>query len=108
MKVKRMIQKLQKYNPDAEVKLHGRDGNNALFVVAYSCDSETVVIEDKGDNDLQSELSARFADAAARQADELDFFMDLLETGFTLEDIRENLPERYAYSRAFCEEHGLA
>lgn len=107
MKVKRMIKKLQKFNPDAEVKLHCKEGNNALFVLAYAGNEEVVIIEDKDDNDLRSELSVRFDSAQDEQVNELDFFMDLFESGFTLDDIRENLPERYEYSKNFCEEHGL-
>lgn len=57
--------------------------------------------------DLSYELSTRFEKASAEQMDELDFFMDLLETGFTLDDIREKLPHKYEYSKKFCEEHGL-
>lgn len=107
MKVKRMVEELQKFNPDAEVKLHHRNGNNALFILSYVKNESTVVIEDKDDNDLRAELSAHFDHAAEEQMDELDFFIDLLDTGFTLEDIRENLPEQYEYSERFCREHGL-
>lgn len=102
-----MIKELQKYNPNAEVKLHYKEGNNALFVVAYVGDENNVVIEDKSDNDLGSELDARFTYASENDIDELDFFRDLLETGFTLDDIKENLPDRYEYSKEFLEEHGL-
>ncbi len=107
MKVSRMIKELQKCNPNAEIKLHHKEGNNALFVVTYVGDKNNVVIEDKSDNDLRSELDARFENAIENNIDELDFFMDLLETGFTLDDIKENLPEQYTYTKEFLENHGL-
>lgn len=107
MKVRRMIELLQGLNPEAEVKLHDRYGHNALTAFSYIGEEDTVIIEDKGDFDLSAELSARFEDAAERQLDELDFFINLLDDGYTLEDIKENLPERYEYSRNFCSEHGL-
>ena len=107
MKVSRMIKELQKYNPDAEVKLHHKEGYNALFVVQYVNGEDTVIIEDKSNNDLSSELNVRFQYAAENDIDELDFFMDLIETGFTLDDIKKNLPEKYKYSKQFLEEHGL-
>ena len=107
MKVSRMIKELQKYNPEAEVKLHYRVGNNALFVIQSFGDDDTVIIEDRSNNDLRSELDARFTKASEECLDELDFFTDLIETGFTLEDIKENLPEKYEYSKQFLEEHGL-
>lgn len=107
MKVSRLIKELQKCNPNAEVKLHYREGFNALFVVRYEGLPDVVVIEDKSNNDLRSELSDRFSIASENNMDELDFFMDLLETGFTLEDIKNYLPEKYDYSLSFIESHGL-
>ena len=107
MTVERMIKELQKYNPKARVKLHSKYGDEALFVVQYVNDENTVIVEDQNGNDLSSELEARFQVASDKQLDELDFFMDLLETGFTLDDIKEHLPEKYEYSKKFMEEHGL-
>lgn len=107
MKVKRMIEELLKCNPEAEVKLHGKWGNNALFVLSYVGDDKNIVIADKDDADLASELEARYERACKEQTDELDFYMDLFESGITLEDIRENLPEKYEQGKKFCEEHGL-
>lgn len=53
------------------------------------------------------ELSERFKKASDFQIDELDFFEELLEAGFSLEDIKESLPDKYKYSKNFMEEHGL-
>ena len=78
-----------------------------LFVVSYVQQPNLVVLEDASVNDLSSELDARFLTAADEQLDELDFFMDLLETGITLQDIKKYLPGKYAYSKRFMEEHGL-
>ena len=39
--------------------------------------------------------------------DELDFFLDLFDMGITLEDIKECCPDKYEYSKAFMEDHGL-
>lgn len=112
MKVRRLIEELQKMPQDAEVKMHDRDGDNLLFVMRIDSTyhpeyANTVYLEDKTDNDLSVELDARFEDAMEYFDDELDFFMDLLDVGFTLEDIKENLPEKYEYSKTFMEEHGL-
>lgn len=105
--VKGLIEQLYKYNPNAEIKMHEKDGNNVLFVVSYVGNDDFVILEDKTDSDLSSELEARFTYASENQIDELDFFMDLLETGFTLEDIKTCLPDRYNYTKEFMEEHGL-
>lgn len=107
MTAERLIKELQKYNPKAEVKLHHFEGNDVLFVLQIKGQENTIFLEDKSDCDLSSELEARFEYAIKNDLDELDFFMDLLEVGFTLDDIKENLPDRYEYSKQFLEEHGL-
>ena len=56
---------------------------------------------------LEKEISARFENASENQMDELDFFMDLLDSGITLEDIKIYCPDKYEYSKLFMEEHGL-
>jgi hypothetical protein len=56
---------------------------------------------------LKKELSIMFTRAAELQADELDFFIELLEEGVTLDDIKKFAPDKYAYSKQFMEEHGL-
>lgn len=110
MTVGRMIKELQKYDAKAEVRLHGWEGKKALFVVACTNRPElhnTVVIEDISDNDMYEELSAMFDYAGEKQLDELDFFMDLIEIGITLDDIKKFVPDKYDYSKQFMEEHGM-
>ena len=107
MKVKYLIERLQKFDLEAEVKLHGLKGNNLLFVNQFVGHEDIVILEDKGDNDLSSELDERYRCAGEVFDSELDFYMDLLDTGFTLEDIKENLPDVYESTKMFCEEHGL-
>lgn len=107
MKVKRLIKELKKCNKDAEVKLHTMHGNNVLFVMSYVGNNMEVVLEDKTDNDLVSELEERFKKLSENNINELDFFCDLIETGFTLDDIKTYLPSKYEYTKDFCEVHGL-
>ena len=98
--------------PNAEVRLNDIHGSTALFALAlanpyYKELSNVVWIESKDDIDIGNELEARFENASESQMDELDFFMNLLETGFTLDDIKKYLPEKYEYSKNFMKEHGL-
>ena len=39
--------------------------------------------------------------------DELDFFMELIDIGISLGDIKKYCPEKYEYSKSFMEQHGL-
>ena len=58
--------------------------------------------------DLGNELEERFRNAAENQLDELDFYMDLLEIGITVEHVRRYMGEEAAkHMEEFCEEHGL-
>lgn len=107
MKVKRLIEKLQICNPNAEVKMHDKDGFTTLFVTEFVNRDDVVILEDASDVNLTSELEARFENAQEEQMDELDFFMELLDIGITLGDIKAYLPEKYEYSEKFMKEHGL-
>ena len=108
MKVKRMIELLKKYNPDATVKLHHYLGEEALFVVGMANNNNIVWLEAADDNDMSSEISARFENAIETQIDELDFYMDLLDTGITVDMVREFMDDEHAdHMYDFCKEHGL-
>lgn len=61
----------------------------------------------KNNNVMSTMLDQMFKNAAENQQDELDFFIDLMEAGITLDDIKEFLPEQYEYSKKFMEDHGL-
>lgn len=56
---------------------------------------------------LREEIAAKFEKASEDQIDELDFFLELMDAGITLELIRKYYPEKYDYSKSFMEEHGL-
>lgn len=107
MTVERLIKQLENYNPKAEVRLNDYRGYVALFALATKNDDNVVWIEGKNDVDLGEEISARFEKANEIQMDELDFFLDLLDMGITLEDIQLYCPDKYKYSKSFMEEHGL-
>lgn len=50
-------------------------------------------------------LEDMMKNAIKNNVDELDFFMEVLEKGFTLEDFKEI--GHYDYAKRFMEEHGL-
>lgn len=111
MKVSYLIEQLQKLDmPDAEVRLNDVHGSEAVFVLASmkSKADNAIWIESKKDIDMAEEIEFCFQYANATGMDELDFFMKLLKIGFTLEDIKKYVPERYEYAHKFMTEHGLA
>ena len=108
MKVKTLIAELQKMNPNADVKLNDYEGDVVLFVNARKNDNNTVWLDGEHDIDMCEEISARYENAMEEQMDELDFFMDLLEIGITVDMVREYMDDEHAdRMKDFCEEHGL-
>jgi hypothetical protein len=107
MTVEKLIKELQKYNPKAVVRLHHPEGDVAIFAVGYEYNDSVVTIEGKEDNDLRSEISARFENADKIADTELGFFEDLLEIGITLDDIKQYYPEKYEYSKEFMINNNL-
>ena len=85
MKIKKMIESLEKFsklNPDANVKLHGKCGESALFILGIRNDNETVWIESESDVNMKEEISERF-----KYIDECDnvigYYADMLDLGIT-------------------------
>lgn len=108
MKVKTMIQKLSKMNPEAEVRINDYNGDVALFVNARCNDRNVVWIDGEHDIDLGEEISTRYEKAIKEQWDELDFYMDLLEIGITVDMVRDYMGDVKAdVMEMFCNEHGL-
>lgn len=108
MTVGKMIEEMKKYDKDAVVKMHDTNGESTLFVVGFNNNNDNVWIESESDVDMYTEIEARFGYAFENQEDELDFYMDLLETGIDAEMIRKYLgDERANIMKKFCEDHGL-
>ena len=85
MKIKKMIESLEKFsklNPDANVKLHGKCGESALFILGTKNDNETIWIESESDVNMKEEISERF-----KYIDECDnaigYYADMLDLGIT-------------------------
>ncbi len=108
MKIKTLIERLSKFNPEATVKLHRREGEEVLFTVAIEGDDDNVWLETESDNDMGSEIDARFDGATEYWDSELDFYMDLLETGINVAMVRKYMGDELAnHMEEFCIEHGL-
>lgn len=57
---------------------------------------------------MSDEIQARFDDAIENGTDELDVYMEMLETGIDVPMVRKRLGDEAAdHMQDFCEEHGL-
>ena len=108
MKVKTLIQYLEKKNPEARVMLNYRDVNECLFCVSEQGKDDVIWLEGEHDMDLSAELEARYEHAIETGIDELDFYMELLEIGITMVMVARYMGREHAeHMKAFCNEHGL-
>lgn len=105
MKVKKLIEELNKFDPEAQVIMRGV-GYPVLFVLARTDDTKTVLVECETDCDVL--LSDFFENAINEGRDELDVYSELLDLGITPTTVGKYLgEERGKYMHNFCEEHGL-
>lgn len=108
MKVKRLIERLGKFNPEAEVKLNDRYGETALFVNALANDDSVVWIDGEDDIDMGSELSTRWTESPNVFKTDLEFYKDLLETGITVDMVRKYMGDTTAdMMQDVCKNNGL-
>ena len=107
MKVKTLIKKLEKMDPEAEVRLHDKAGEPVLFVLSAKKIPD-VWLQTESDVDMADEIQSRFDDAIENGTDELDVYMEMLETGIDVPMVRKYLGDDAAdYMQRFCGEHGL-
>lgn len=109
MRVKTLIEKLQKLNPEAEVLMHGKGGFPVLFVIAAK-GIDPVWLECESDTDMADEIQSRFDDDddIENGTDELDVYMEMLEAGINVSMVRKYMGNSVAdIMQNFCEKHGL-
>ena len=100
------LQKIQKTHPNAQVKLHHKDGTPAMFAVSDK--NGTIWLEGKEDIDTASELCAQYNIASATCCEELDFFSKMINRGFTVNDFRNALTDdQFRYAKTYMKNHGL-
>lgn len=108
MNVEQVLEHLKRFNPEATLRLHTLDGEEVLFIVAYGHDNNVVWLECESDNDMSSEISARFENAIEEGIDELDVYMEMLEIGIDVDMVRRWMGDEDAdHMKEYCEEHGL-
>ena len=107
MRVKTLIRKLEKMDPEAEIRLHDKSGEPVLFVLSAKKFPD-VWLQTEGDVDMSDEIQARFDDAIENGTDELDVYMEMLEAGIDVPMVRKYLGDESAdHMQDFCEGHGL-
>ena len=106
MTVENLIKQLEKMNPKAEVRINNIRGSIALWA-STNKESDTVWIEGKDDINVGDELRSMFNYAKETGIDETAVYTELLEMGFTLDDIQKNCSDKYEPMKAFIEQHDM-
>lgn len=107
MQIKNLIKKLEKMDPNAEIRLHDKSGEPVLFVVSAKKYPD-VWLQTEGDVDMADEIQSRFDGAIDNGTDELDVYMEMLDCGIDISMVRKYIGNEAAdHMQEFCEEHGL-
>ena len=110
MKVKLLIEKLQKMDPEATVLLGDRFGKEILYVDTFeNMDGHYPVwLETEDDVDMKEEINAMFNYFIENDIDELDGYTEMLDIGITPDMVREHVGDEAAdHMEKFMEKHGL-
>ena len=123
MKVKKLMEYLECVDPEANVVLRKKDGEELLiadfvglsmapehmpFPSPFDYCSSVVVLKGISDIDLKKELEVFSRYALYIGLEEDEFYRDILEAGITVDMVRKYVgDERADTMKAFCEEHGL-
>lgn len=83
MKVKNLMEKLGKMNPEAEVRLGGKDGEKLLFVLTQSNDNSVVWFEGEDEDYIANEISTRIDEGIG------NIYKEMIEQGIDPDMVRK-------------------
>lgn len=114
MIVKTLMEKLEKMDQNAIVRLNGAMGEEVLFIKKHAaeqsldCDQSLVWLKTESDVDMEKIIKDRLNEALINGEDETDVYSELLESGINLDMVEKYLGSEQAdHMEACCREHGL-
>ena len=109
MKVKDVIERLEKYNPEAVLRLGGSKGEEVLFTCALAQDDKNVWLESASMCDLNEEIATRFQQVENGEITEEENYRNLLELCIGPEEVRKAMGDEVCNKFVKrCVEGGLA
>lgn len=109
MKIKDIIKRLEKYNPEAVLRLGGPEGEEVLFICALAKDDKNVWLESASMCDPNEEIATRFNMVENGEITEEENYRNLLELGISAEDVKRVMGEDvYCKMMMACVGGGLA
>lgn len=109
MKVKDVIKRLEKYNPEAVLRLGGQKGEEVLFICTLAKDDKNVWLESASMCDLNEEIATRFNKVENGEITEEENYRNLIELGISAEDVKRAMGDEVCNKFVKrCVEGGLA
>lgn len=109
MKIKDIIKRLEKYNPEAVLRLGGPEGEEVLFICALAKNDKNVWLESASMCDPNEEIATRFNMVENGEITEEENYRNLLELGISAEDVKRVMGEDvYCKMMMACVGGGLA
>lgn len=109
MKVKDVIKRLEKYNPEAVLRVGGQKGEEVLFICALAKDDKNVWLESASMCDLNEEIATRFNKVENGEITEEENCRNLIELGISAEDVKRAMGDEVCNKFVKrCVEGGLA
>lgn len=109
MKIKDIIKRLEKYNPEAVLRLGGPEGEEVLFICALAKDDKNVWLESASMCDPNEEIATRFKMVENGEIAEEENYRNLIELGISAEDVKRVMGEDvYCEMMMTCVGGGLA
>lgn len=110
MKVKELINELQKHDPEARVYYSdwmGKGRNEILCAYSYKNNSD-VILQDATQFDVHEELKEMLDYFCTENIDEVDAYTQMCDMGYTPDIVEEYYDEDVAkHMKEFCDEHGI-
>lgn len=105
MLVKNLIKRLEKMNPEAQVRMYDENGYPLIFVKESV---GVVYLQSEDCCDMSDAIKELFLDAIKNGDDELDVYAEMLANGIDVDMVRKYADDQAAdHMKEFCESHGL-
>ena len=106
MTVRNMIQQLTMFPMDTQVV--DTYGSPIMYMLYHNHDKNSPVrLEPKSEMDINEELQALFNNAVETAESDIDTLEDLIERGYTAEDLKEYNLSTYVWAESIAQEYGI-
>lgn len=109
MKIKDIIKRLEKYNPEAVIRLGGPEEDEVLSICALAKDNKNIWLESASINPLIKKITTRFKMVENGEITEEENYRNLLELCIGPEEVRKAMGDEVCNKFVKrCVEGGLA